>query len=60
VAGKTVGRLMSFCHSPAVGLPIGLGYLATTYSGPGMVVAAATDPPIDAEVVTLPFHRHVV
>jgi len=56
VAGKTVGRLMSFCHSPAVGSPVGLGYLATTYTGPGMVVAAATDPPIDAEVVPLPFH----
>ena len=57
VAGKTVGRLMSFCHSPAVGSPIGLGYLATTYAEPGMVVAAATDPPIDAEVVPLPFRR---
>ncbi len=52
---KTVGRLMSFCHSPAVGAPVGLGYLVSACAHPGTTVLVATDPPIHAQVTTLPF-----
>lgn len=52
--GKPVGRLMSCCHSPAVGSAIGLGYLVSASAQPGTVVALATDPPTGAQVITLP------
>jgi folate-binding protein YgfZ len=52
--GKAVGRLMSCCESPAVGSVIGLGYLASAYAQPGAAVTLATDPPIEAQVISVP------
>ncbi len=52
---KVVGRLMSFCHSPGVGAPIGLGYLLSACANPGATVVVATDPLIEAQVAPLPF-----
>ncbi len=53
--GKAVGRLTSACDSPAVGDVIALGYLTTPWATPGQYVRVASDPPVEAEVVPLPF-----
>jgi len=52
--GKTVGRLMSFCRSYALGAVVGLGYLTSTCAGAGNTVTAGVDPPLDAQVIDLP------
>ena len=54
--GKAVGRLTSACESPAVGGPIALAYLSTKWATPGRRVQVASDPPVEAEIVVLPFH----
>jgi len=53
--GKAVGRLTSACESPAVGGPIALAYLSAKWATAGRRVQVASDPPVEAEVVELPF-----
>jgi folate-binding protein YgfZ len=55
-AGQTdVGRVTSVCESPAAKGWIGLGYARSANSTPGTRLTTATEPPIEAEVVPLPF-----
>jgi folate-binding protein YgfZ len=52
--GKTVGTLTSFCHSPKVGRPIGLGYARVVHSRPGTVVTVGR---ASATIRAWPFQR---
>lgn len=57
VGDAAVGRLMSACHSFALGKPIGLGYVKTAHAQPGEKVIVAAAEPVEAEVAGLAFRR---
>jgi folate-binding protein YgfZ len=55
---QRVGTITSAVRSPAVGKPIGLGYVRRDDSGPGTTVAVISEgEPLPARVVVLPFRR---
>ncbi|HOJ55895.1 MAG TPA: aminomethyltransferase family protein [Phycisphaerae bacterium] len=57
-AGETeVGRVTSICHSPALNAWIALGYVRLSYAAPATRLTLAGDPPVEAEVVLLPFRQ---
>jgi len=54
-AGAEVGRLTSICHSPALNSWIGLATVRSSHAAPGTRLLLLADPPLDVEVVSLPF-----
>jgi aminomethyltransferase len=53
---RTVGRVTSAVHSPALGQPIALGHVRRECWAPGIALSITTpEGPLEAEVVSLPF-----
>lgn len=52
-----VGRVTSICHSPALNAWIALGYARSSHATPGMRLTLAGEPPVEGEVVPLPFRQ---
>ncbi len=57
--GNDVGRITSGGHSPSLGRPIAMGYVATPLSVPGTALKLSQRGKVfDAEVTALPFVPH--
>jgi aminomethyltransferase len=58
VGDRRTGTVTSGTHSPTLGRPIAMAYVAPADSEPGTIVEVEIrDQRVPAEVVTLPFHR---
>ncbi len=57
--GNEIGRITSGGHSPTLGRPIAMGYVATAFAEPGTEVQAdLRGRPLTAAVAALPFVEH--